>query len=139
MLKMCLQVRSSNRPSCAEILKLPQVAKHITETLDGIEARKDLQQNLIGTIRCPLNLGKVTDLMPASNYQTKQSSKGLVSDTASSTALSQIKPMRDVNVRDSRDFVRMASAEMKSERESSAESEKRVRKIVPARILNNDL
>ena len=43
VLKMCLQVRSSNRPSCAEILKLPQVAKHITETLDGIEARKDLQ------------------------------------------------------------------------------------------------
>lgn len=68
---------------------MPQVMKHITETLDGIEARKDLSQNLISTIRCPLNLGKVTDLMPASNYQTKQSAKNMVaSDTASSTALS---------------------------------------------------
>lgn len=72
VLKQCLQVQSSKRPSCEQILAMPGVQKHFTDSLDNIEARKDGKEKLLNTIRCPLNLGAVTNLMPASNYHSKQ-------------------------------------------------------------------
>lgn len=68
MLKSCLQVRSSERSDCDQILKNPAVAKHLTTDLDQIQSRKEDTESLLQTIRCPRNLGMITDRMPAANY-----------------------------------------------------------------------
>jgi hypothetical protein len=111
VLKQCLQVQSSKRPNCDQILKLPCIVKHITETLNNIEARKDMPEKLLNTIRCPLNLGQITNCMPASQYNSVSKSK-IVDEQPSETktsAMHKIKPLRDVSVRDN-ESVRLSSA-----------------------------
>lgn len=103
VLKQCLQVQSSKRLSADQILKLPGVVKHITESLDDIEARKVMPEKLLNTIRCPLNLGQITDRMPASNYQKSERKSESLSPDSKLSAMHKLKPLRDVEVRDSKD------------------------------------
>ena len=69
---MCLQVKPSNRPLCDKILATPGLLNHITGTLENIdlkEAEEEVDNNLLATIRCPRNLGMITDRLPKSQYQ----------------------------------------------------------------------
>lgn len=65
MIKSLLQVKSSERPDCDKILSMPGLLNHLTGTLDEIEAQKELNENLISTIRLPRNLGMITERLPA--------------------------------------------------------------------------
>lgn len=72
VVKMCLQVKPSNRPLCDKILATPGLLNHITGTLENIdlkEAEEEVDNNLLATIRCPRNLGMITDRLPKSQYQ----------------------------------------------------------------------
>lgn len=120
VLKQCLQVQSSKRLTCDQILKLPCIVRHITETLDNIEARKDMPEKLLNTIRCPLNLNQITGSMPASNYSSVTKQHKSDQEQPESTKLSAMhamKPMRDVTV---------SEAGKESSRVSSADSNSRL-------------
>ncbi len=65
MIKSLLQVKSSERPDCDKILAMPGLLNHLTGTLDDIEAQKEVNENLISTIRLPRNLGMITERLPA--------------------------------------------------------------------------
>lgn len=65
MIKSLLQVKSSERPDCDKILSMPGLLNHLTGTLDEIEAQKEVNENLISTIRLPRNLGMITERLPA--------------------------------------------------------------------------
>ena len=69
MITACLQVKSSKRPSCDQILRMPGLLNHLTGTLDKIESTKEETKSLMGTIRLPRNLGKITESLPASKYE----------------------------------------------------------------------
>lgn len=54
MLKACLQVRPSERPNCAKILRMPGLLNHVTGTLDELAALlPDEKEILMKTIRMP--------------------------------------------------------------------------------------
>ena len=60
MVKSCLQVLPSLRPSCDLILSKPGLLNHITGTLQDLDIDPedmDSNANLLKTIRCPRNLG----------------------------------------------------------------------------------
>jgi hypothetical protein len=69
MITACLKVRSSERPSCEQILKMPGLLNHLTGTLNDIEALKEETKSLMHTIRLPRKLGMITERMPASQYE----------------------------------------------------------------------
>merc|ERR1711981_170839 len=74
MIKSCLQVTPSNRPSCEKILATPGLLNHMTGTLEDLDYDEDLNsdnQGLLQTIRCPRNLGQITERLPAPQYQPK--------------------------------------------------------------------
>jgi hypothetical protein len=48
-----LQQKPSDRPSCKQLLEMPQVTKHLTEKLDH---RSGSELGLLGTIRVPLGI-----------------------------------------------------------------------------------
>lgn len=75
MIKACLQVRSSERADCDQILRMPGLLNHVTGTLDNIQARKEDTESLLNTIRLPRKLGMITERMPASNYEATQQKK----------------------------------------------------------------
>lgn len=75
MIKSCLQVRSSERADCDQILRMPGLLNHVTGTLDNIQARKEDTESLLNTIRLPRKLGMITERMPASNYEVTQQKK----------------------------------------------------------------
>jgi NIMA (never in mitosis gene a)-related kinase len=67
MIKNLLQVTPSNRPSCDEILSTPGLLNHITGTLEELDVAPEkvpVIQDLLSTIRCPRNLGQITDRLP---------------------------------------------------------------------------
>lgn len=68
MVKSCLQVNASQRPSCDKILATPGLLNHLTGTLEGLDIDPEEAQgadNLLKTIRCPRNLGMITERLPA--------------------------------------------------------------------------
>lgn len=69
-----LQIKPSNRPSCDKILATPGLLNHMTGTLEKIDLQEDeddQSMDLLATIRCPRNLGQITDRLPKSQYQPK--------------------------------------------------------------------
>jgi len=68
MVKSCLQVNCEKRPSCDQILATPGLLNHFTGTLEekiAFEDECELQgDNLLQTIRCPRNLGQITERLP---------------------------------------------------------------------------
>lgn len=73
MVKSCLQVMPSNRPSCDKILATPGLLNHLTGTLENLDIDTENQESndLLKTIRCPRNLNMMTDRLPAPQYQSK--------------------------------------------------------------------
>ena len=69
ILKSCLQVRSSERADCDQILRNPGLLSHVTDTPEHFHSRKEETESLLQTIRLPRNLGMITDRMPAANYK----------------------------------------------------------------------
>jgi serine/threonine protein kinase len=72
MVKSCLQVNCEKRPSCDQILATPGLLNHLTGTLEELvyEEECELQgDNLLQTIRCPRNLGQITERLPKAQYQ----------------------------------------------------------------------
>jgi len=75
MIKSCLQVSHQNRPSCEQILATPGLLNHLTGTLEEItyeEEREPQNVNLLSTIRCPRDLGQITERLPKAQYQHRQ-------------------------------------------------------------------
>lgn len=71
MVKKLLQVNPKSRPSCDEILSTHGLLNHITGTLENIDVAPEsvpVVQDLLSTIRCPRNLGQITDRLPKSQY-----------------------------------------------------------------------
>ena len=71
IVKACLQIKPANRPQCEKILATPGLLNHMTGTLEKLdlqEGEDDQAQDLLATIRCPRNLGMITDRLPASQY-----------------------------------------------------------------------
>ena len=71
MVKSCLQVMPASRPSCDKILATPGLLNHITGTLEDLDVDPEEKQgndNLLKTIRCPRNLGMITERLPAPQY-----------------------------------------------------------------------
>ncbi len=73
ILKSCLQVRSSERPNCDQILAMPGLLNHLTGTLNDIEALKEETESLLRTIKLPRNLGMITERLPAAQYDVNNS------------------------------------------------------------------
>jgi hypothetical protein len=72
MVRLLLQVNPSSRPSCEKILGTHGLLNHITGTLENIDVAQDsvpVLQDLLSTIRCPRNLGQITDRLPKSQYE----------------------------------------------------------------------
>lgn len=86
IVKMCLQVKPSNRPTCNALLATPGLLNHMTGTLEQIDMREGEQEvdnNLLATIRCPRVLGMITERLPKAQYQPKLGrSKSMAIDTA---------------------------------------------------------
>lgn len=71
MVKKLLQVTPKNRPSCDQILSTHGLLNHVTGTLENLDVAPEqvpVIQDLLSTIRCPRNLGKITDRLPKSQY-----------------------------------------------------------------------
>lgn len=75
MLKSCLQVRSVDRATCDQILAMPSLLNHITGTLDNIQSKKEDTESLLRTIKMPRNLGMISGVMPAAQYQSNKEEK----------------------------------------------------------------
>jgi NIMA (never in mitosis gene a)-related kinase len=73
MVKSCLQVNCEKRPSCDQILATPGLLNHLTGTLEELafEEESDCSEvdSLLQTIRCPRNLGQITERLPKAQYQ----------------------------------------------------------------------
>lgn len=65
MIRSCLQVSPAKRPTADKILVTPGLMKRMTETLKSDVSEEDEQANLLKTIRCPMNLGLITERLPA--------------------------------------------------------------------------
>lgn len=70
MVKNCLQVQPSSRPSCDKILGMPSIASHMSEKLEESSFESDHGQNvsLLSTIRLPRDLGQITERLPKAQY-----------------------------------------------------------------------
>ena len=64
----------SLRPSCDQILSTPGLLNHITGTLQDLDIDTediDHKANLLKTIKCPRNLGMISERLPAPQYKPK--------------------------------------------------------------------
>jgi hypothetical protein len=70
MVKNCLQVQPTARPSCEKILTMPSIMSHMSETLEKAEKEQVVQEtiSLLNTIRVPRNLGQITERLPKPQY-----------------------------------------------------------------------
>ena len=64
MVRKCLQVKASERPTCNKILSMPGLLNHLTGTLEGMEILKVEPENLLKTIKMPRNKHDITERMP---------------------------------------------------------------------------
>lgn len=91
MVKSCLQVTPSSRPTCDKIIATPGLLNHMTGTLEGLE--NDIEEiggndnNLLKTIRCPLNLNMITERLPAPQYKKIKKCNSLSLDGSNSKCL----------------------------------------------------
>lgn len=78
IISLLLKVSASHRPNCDEILSNPVVKRHIhcvqIKKEDEDEAIDFMDDNidLINTIRVPMNLQKLTTVLPKSNYEPSE-------------------------------------------------------------------
>jgi len=78
MIKQCLQVKSSDRPTCDKILAMPGLLNHLTGTLEDIDCQAPPQEeneSLLKTIKMPRRMGQITAALPAPQYETSKSMK----------------------------------------------------------------
>lgn len=73
MIKTLLQVESSTRPTCDQILAMEIVKKRIPQLknlpLENLETEESYDHlNLLGTIKLPKNLANLAKDLPKSNY-----------------------------------------------------------------------
>jgi hypothetical protein len=69
MIKSCLQVSPVARPTCDKILAMPGLLNHISGTLERLDITFDAEkENLLGTIKVPRDLGKITEHLPKPQY-----------------------------------------------------------------------
>lgn len=69
MLRSCLQVRASERPTCAKILKMPQLVGHLTEALVDLDALQPSErEQLMKTIRMPRRTNEISQRLPEPQY-----------------------------------------------------------------------
>lgn len=74
MIKACLQVRSSDRPTCDKILAMPGLLNHLTGTLNDLQSLCAENESLLKTIKLPKRMGEITERMPASQYDVESKS-----------------------------------------------------------------
>lgn len=64
-----LQQKPSDRPTCSQILEMPEVIRHIPESLRA-KTCIDASEHLLGTIRLPVgNLNRISEKLPKANYE----------------------------------------------------------------------
>ena len=78
VIKSCLQVNPSNRPSVDKILAMPGIKMHMTEKLEEMNNQEQADSIMLSTIRCPRNLGDITNRLPKPQYNslTRSASQG---------------------------------------------------------------
>lgn len=57
MVKSCLQVQPTARPTCEKILAMPALTAHMSEKLEPEETHSVSNLSLLNTIRVPRDLG----------------------------------------------------------------------------------
>ena len=69
---MCLSVQPMNRPTCEKLLSQPELMQRMTE-VDAQNQVKSLpvSQDLINTIKMPRNVRDLKNILPKSNYHTR--------------------------------------------------------------------
>ena len=93
MVRSTIQVTPKNRPSCAKILAQPGLLNHLTGTLENIDVSPDRQSNseiLLSTIRCPKNLGMITDKLPRAQYSPLKKSKSTELESIKAISLKEV-------------------------------------------------
>merc|ERR1711981_1363437 len=101
MIKSCLQVSMQNRPSCEQILATPGLLNHLTGTLEDIDFNEELEpknDNLLSTIRCPRNLGQITERLPKAQYQHRQLKRSASMNIDAPSDLKSKLDLKEVNV-----------------------------------------
>jgi NIMA (never in mitosis gene a)-related kinase len=71
LIRSCLQVKPSQRPSCDRLLEMPGIQNNISEKLELLSQQGDNTESLLKTIRCPRNLGNITERLPKPQYAPK--------------------------------------------------------------------
>jgi len=75
MIKQCLQVRATDRPTCDKILAMPGLLNHLTGTLEEIDrnaVQPDDNESLLKTIKTPRRMGQITERLPAPQYDNEE-------------------------------------------------------------------
>lgn len=75
MIKQCLQVRATDRPTCDKILAMPGLLNHLTGTLEEIDrnaVQPDDNESLLKTIKMPRRMGQITERLPAPQYDNEE-------------------------------------------------------------------
>lgn len=70
VLRMMLQVKPKNRPSCDKLLKLNSVVSRMQEKMRVLFSETDRGDNmqLLNTIRVPMKMHYLTNMLPVANY-----------------------------------------------------------------------
>ena len=69
VLKQMLQVRPNNRPSASDIMKMPEITFHTTDTLTNIDGENvKASLGLLGTIEVPRDLSRLRNKLPKPQY-----------------------------------------------------------------------
>lgn len=85
IIKNCLQVDPTKRPSCDKLLATPGLLNHLTGTLKELDeevgSSVNTAENLLSTIRCPRNLGMITERLPKPQYNQLKRSNSMAIET----------------------------------------------------------
>lgn len=69
MVRNCLQVQPTSRPTTDKLLAMPIITTHMSETLESAEKEQFYQEvNLLNTIKVPRDLGQITERLPKPQY-----------------------------------------------------------------------
>jgi len=78
IIRSCLQVRATDRPTCDKILAMPGLLNHLTGTLEEIDqtaVQQDESETLLKTIKMPRKMGQITERLPAPQYNSDKQIK----------------------------------------------------------------
>jgi len=78
LIAMCLQVSSSARPDCDDLLSSPFIQKRGGEYLKNMSSSAATQSQLLSTIRVPKNLRWLSKQLPKPKYTRSQSHSGSI-------------------------------------------------------------